>query len=169
MSNNTTGSSIPILFNFDVTEVPDVTTPEFKELQVRLYQFINTMAVAINVRDGGYYPQYEYVNGQQFFPNPTINPTIYRSVFRKVINVGALGAGATAVNHNIPITIGYTFTRIYGAASDTVGNNYYPLPFASAGGAANIELRVTATQIIITNNSGIAFNFCYVVVEYMKF
>jgi len=175
-TSNQYGAFIATTSVWDVQQIytTDITTPEFKELLVRLYQNINNIAIVLNLKDTGMYPITEYVNGQLFFPNPAnssattgaANP-IQRQVLRKVINFGALGAGATSVNHNIIINAAYTFTRIYGVASDTTTNNYYPLPFASAGGANNIELRVSATQVIITNNSGIAFNFCYVILEYL--
>lgn len=152
----------------------DVNSQEFKELLVRLYQNINNICIVLNIKDTGMYPITEYVNGQLWFPNPAnssattaaANP-IQRQVLRKVINFGAVGAGANAINHNIPVNAAYTFTRIYGTASNTTSKDYYPLPFASAGGANNIELRVSATQVIITNNSGVTFNFCYCVLEYI--
>ena len=113
----------------------------------------------------------EFVTGAQWFnkvQNQTPNQPL-RSEYRSVYNVGTLGAGATTVAHNLAITSTWTFTDIYGAASDTTGNNYYPLPFASAAGATNIELRVDGTNIVITNNSGVTFSTCYVVLEYLKY
>ena len=86
-----------------------------------------------------------------------------------VINFGALpNAGTKSVPHNIPINGSYTFTRIYGAASDTTGLNYIPLPYASPTAANNIELNLDATNVnIITGSNRSNFNITYVIVEYI--
>src|SRR5574338_508502 len=39
---------------------------------------------------------------------------------------------------------------------------------ALGAGATNIEIYVDNTNIVITNNSGVAFTDCYVVLEYVK-
>lgn len=145
----------------------DVNSEEFKLLLVRLYQNVNDIAVVLNWKDSALYTLTEFIDGQQFF-STTQNPDDLRSDYRILINVGVLGAGVTTVTHNLNITTAWTFTRIYGTATDNGGGNYYPLPFASAGGANNIELRVDNTNVVITNNSGITFNKCYVILEYLK-
>lgn len=162
---------------WDVTQLytTDVTTPEFKELLVRLYQNINLISLALNLKDTGYYTLTEFVNGQAFFPNPTLSSTtaanpVFRQVFRKVINFGALPNTATkSVAHGITITNTFTFTRIYGAASDTTGMNYIPLPYASPVLANNIELNVDAINVNVTTGSNRTnFNECYIILEYIK-
>lgn len=164
-----TGSYIPTTSVFDVSAIyeTDITSPEFKELLVRLYQNVNNIAVALNTKDSAYYIQEEFVNGQLFFNPASSNPLDLRGDFRKLINIGALGAGVTNTNHNLAITSTWKFTRIYGTASNTGTLNYYPLPFAGAAGN-NIELRVNGTQVVINNNSGATFTDCYVILEYVK-
>lgn len=163
---------------WDVQEIyaTKVTSPEFKELLVRLYQNLNNMALAINNKDTGLYPLTEFVNSQLFFADPNLDssssqtPT-QRQVFRKVINFGGLpnSSGSKQEAHNINITDGYTFTRIYGTASDTTGHNYIPLPYASSVAADIIELKVNDTHVIITVASDKSdFNQTYVVLEYIK-
>ncbi len=168
MAQPTNGAFIPILFDFDVGI--NVNSEEFKELQVRLYQYINTMSLAINLRDAAYYPTFEFINGQQWYPNPLINPTTYRSVFRKVINFGTLPNTTTkSVAHQIPINGGYSFTRIYATASDQTNKSYIPIPYASPTLANSIEINVDATNVNITTGSNrTAYTICYVVVEYIK-
>lgn len=169
------GAFIPTTDNYDTSVIYslDINSDEFKEFLVRLRQSINNVALSLNIKDTGYYPLTEFVNSQAYFPDPTLTSStaatpVLRQVFRLVVNIGALGAGVTTVAHGLTITNKFTFTRIYATASDTIGNNYYPIPWASAAGATNIELRVNATNVIITNNSGVAFNFCYCVLEYIK-
>lgn len=153
----------------------DVKSPEFKELLVRLYQNINNIATVLNLKDTGYYALTEFINGQLYFNDPSIpltsvsNPA-FRQVFRKVIDFGALPNTATkSVAHGLTITSGFRFTRIYATASDPIGMNYIPIPYASPTDANNIELNVDATNVnIITGSNRTAFTTTYVVLEYVK-
>lgn len=175
------GLYVPTTNIWDVEQLQDidVNSPEFKELLVRLYQNINLICNVLNLKDSAYYDTNEFVTGQSYFPNPTLNSATstvatYRSVYRLVVNFGALPnntfSPATQGKHGLAINSGFTFTRIYGAASDTTGLKYIPIPYASASGADNIQLDVNATNVVITTASNRSnFNVCYVVVEYMKF
>lgn len=173
----TIGVYVPTTNVWDVSELysVNVNSPEFKELLVRLYQYINNIAISVNLRDAGYYDIMEYVNGQQFFPNQsftsgTAQSTAFRQVFRKAFNFGALpNTGTKTLAHGINITNKTTFTRIYGTASDTTGNNYIPLPYASPTLVNNIELKVDATNItIITGSNRSNFDTTYIILEYMQ-
>jgi hypothetical protein len=174
------GSYSPTTFVFDVAQLQniDVNSVEFKELLIRLYQNLNLLVNVVNVKESAYYiTKQEFLNGQQWFPNPTAEPPTPGSSFdipnrqdyRTVLYLTAVGSGATTVAHNIPVNSQVTFTKIYGVGNDTSGNNYYPLPWASAAGATNIELKADKTTITITNNSGIVFAIVYVILEYLKF
>lgn len=172
------GAFVPTTNIWDPTELisVDLTSDAFREILIRLYQNLNRLSLAVNTREAALYPLQEFVTGQVFFPNPSLNSSsattpVFRPTYRKVINFGALpNAGTKSVAHNIPITSGYTFTHIYGAASDTTGNNYIPLPYASPTLVNNIELNVDATNInIITGSNRSNFTVTYVIVEYLKF
>lgn len=170
------GLFVPTTNVWDVSEIyqTDVTSPEFKELLVRMYQNLNLMSLALNIKDSGYYDTSNFVNGQIFFPSTTLNSTTaavptFRQVNRLVVNFGALTNTATKnVAHGLAPTTSWTFTRIYGCASDTTAFAYLPLPFASPTDADNIELRVDATNVtIITGSNRSSFNVCYVILEYL--
>jgi hypothetical protein len=172
------GLFVPTTNVWDVQQLydVDVTSPQFKELLVRLYQNINNISTALNLKDTGYYLDQEFVNGQLFFPNPAYNSSTpldpgFRQVWRLVINFGQLpNTAAKSVAHGLTINAGVTFTRIYATASDTTGFNYIPIPYSSAAGASNIELNVDATNVIITTASDRTnYNICYVVLEYLTF
>lgn len=175
-SPNDYGLYLPSTYLFDVAQLQqlDVNSPEFKELLVRLYQNINSICIALNLKDSAYYNTMEFVNGQLWFPNPlltsgTATTPAFRQVYRKVINFGALPNTATkSVAHNIIINTGCSFTRIYATASDTTGLTYLPIPFSDAG-VNNIQLEVDATNVNITTTSNRTnYNVCYVVLEYIK-
>jgi len=165
-----TGSYVPITSVWDVSQLyeVEVTSPEFKELLVRLYQNINNIALVLNTKATGYYINEEFVSGKLFF-NPTSNdPLLLRPGFLKTINTGPLAAGVTTVNHDIVVTNTFQWMFISGAATDTNTIVGYPLPFAGVAGN-NIEVSVTATQVLINNNSGVTFTDSQVTLEYCKY
>ncbi len=171
------GSFVPTNWIWDVQQLyqVEITSPEFKELLVRLYQNINNMALVLNTKDSGYYWNNEFINGQVFYPNPALNSSTAqtpeaRQVYRLVVNFGALPNTATkTVAHGITCTQKTSFTRIYGCATDPVGLTYIPLPYASATAADNIELFVDSTNVnVITSADYSAYTITYIVLEYLQ-
>ena len=162
---------------WDVAQLKDldVKSPEFKELLVRMYQNINNIAMATNLKDTGTYYTQETVNGQTFFPNPanssaTAQTAAPRQVIRKVINFQALpNAGLKSVAHGITCNTGVTFTRIYGTSTKpTAAFSYIPIPYATGVAANIIELYVDATNVnIVTAANYSAWTVTYVVLEYL--
>ena len=176
MGSRDSGSYIPTTQSWDVSEIysTDVNSQQFKELIVRLYQNMNTSAVATNGKDTGMYDTQEFVNGQTYFASATTSsastsqPT-RRQVFRKVVNFGALPNSALKqVAHTITVTPTVTFTRIYGTASKP-STSFIPIPYSSAVANDNIELSIDATNVNITTSKDMsAWTTCYVVLEYLK-
>ncbi len=171
------GLFVPTTNIWDVQQLysTDVNSEEFKELLVRLYQNINNISMALNLKDTGYYTIQEFLNGQVFFPDPALSSTTsqtptYRQVFRTTVNFETLpNAASKSVAHNIAITSGYSFTRIYGAATNTARTSFIPLPFASPTLNQNIKLEATATNVVITTAIDYtAYTVCYIVLEYIK-
>ena len=176
--NQSQAFAVPTTNIWDVSQVYSTnfdSPDQIQELFVRLYQNLNNISLSLNARDAGYYDTMEFLNSQVFFPNPALNSSTattpsYRSVFRKVINFGALpNTAAKSVAHGIVCSAATSFTRIYGAASDPVGFNYIPLPYASPTLANNISIDVDATNVTITTGSDrTAFTITYVVLEYLQ-
>lgn len=171
------GSFVPTTNVWDVARLYeiDVTSPEFKELLIRLYQNVNNIALLLNIKDTGVYNTFEIINGQTYFPDPALNSStsgtaIARQVYRTTVNFGALPNATTkSVAHNITTTPKTTFTRIYATASDTTGREYLPIPYASATVTDIIELSVDGTNVTITTGSDRTnFTVCYVVLEYLQ-
>lgn len=168
------GTLIPTSYIWDVSliEQIDVTSPEFKELLVRLHQYINDMALAINLKDTGVYDVEEHVNGQGFFPvDPNIQDSeTYRGVYRKVVYYPTAlpNAGTVNIPHDITLNVACTFTRIYGVANDIASGSYLPLPYASPTAANNIELSVNGTNVTITTGSDrTAYTQNYIILEFI--
>lgn len=164
---------------WDVTQIyqTEVTSPEFKELLVRMYQNLNLMSTVLNIKDSAYYDRSEFVNGQLWFANPANNsstgtkPT-FRQVYRQVYLLPPFTAGTSSIAHGITITPNTTFTRIYGVANDTSMFplcNFYPLPYVGPSGN-DITLKVNQTNIVVIDIDGIfpGVNPIYVVLEYIQ-
>lgn len=167
------GAFIPTTDVFDVSQGNiDPASDEGKLFLVRLRQSINNMALVTNIKDSGYYLPAEFVNGQLYFPNPDVavtNPgaknAVYRQVYRMVVDFGALPNAATkSVAHNIPnISADFTFTRMYGAATDPIALTYLAIP------NADITLDADATNVNITTVANLtAYTRTYIVLEYIK-
>jgi hypothetical protein len=174
---NNVGSFIPTTNIWDVSDVyqTEGLTPQLQELLVRMYQNLNQSSLNINIKDTGYYTNSEFVNGQSWFPNPSLNSSSsttpsMRQVYRYVCNYGALpNATSTPIPHNLTINPGFTFTRIYGTASNAAGTSFLPLPYASGTLNKNIELLVTNSNVVITTSINYSsYTTTYVVLEYIK-
>ena len=171
------GSFVPTTNIWDVGDINSLknVSPELKELLVRLYQNLNRMSLALNTKDSGFYVLNEFVNGQVYFTNPNLSSTAHQStlprqVVRTVVNFGALpAAGVKTMPHGIVPNSSFTFTRIYGCASDPIDKIYVPLPYSSPVLVGNIELSVDATDVIVTVGADwSAYTVTYIILEYLK-
>lgn len=176
MSDNLQGNFLPTTQVWDVSQIEstDVTSPEFKELIVRLYQNLNNHAMAVNAKDTGSYDTQEFVNGQTFFASSGSDSSTSsnegRQVFRKVINFGSLPNNTTkTVAHDVSISDDVSFTRIYGTTNDKIAHSYLALPYATSTAADIIELYVDGTNVAIkTGKDRTSYTVTYVILEYLK-
>ena len=168
---NNTGLFVPTTNVWDIQNLEEGKdiTPALKELLIRLYQNINTLSLALNLKDSGYYVQQEFLTGQVFFPDADSNVD-GRQSFRTVVDFGTLPNNTTgSMAHGIEVFNSFIFTRIYGCASDQITMNYLPIPYASATTAEIIELSADATNVYVTTSSDLtAYTKTYIILEYVK-
>ena len=172
MSFLPTGLFVPTTQVWDISTVPagdELKGDELRELIIRLYQNLNTMALAINRKESAIYGLANFITSAQYYPNPAATNQEFRSSVRTVIDFGSLpNTGTTAVAHNIPFNGGFTLTRLYAVATDAIGLNYIPIPYASSVTANSVELRLDGTNVYITTGSDRTnFTICAVVIEYL--
>lgn len=170
------GSFVALSDTFDdqTLQELDSNSFEFKDFIVRLRRAVTNISNALNTKDTGMYVCQDFVNGQVYFPNPALTsstgqqPT-FRQVYRKVINFGALpNAATTSVAHNIIIDSQFTFTRIYGCATNP-NTTFIPLPYAHTTSADNIILNVDTTNVNITTGIDYSsYTTSYVILEYIN-
>lgn len=138
-----------------------------KDRLVELKKTLEDHAKMINRKDTGQYEETEVIINQTF---PGANPQTKNSIFRKVVDFGALpNAALKQVAHNLTNYGTIIFTNIYGAATEP-GVQAISIPHASVVALANqVQLVVTATNIEITTAINYsAFTSCYVVLEFFR-
>jgi hypothetical protein len=150
----------------------DFPTDDAHNLQKQLVNQSTQYGVAINQRTIGLFDLHTpgesdaTANGERWFPvsNQQTAPLKLRDGFRLVVQVAD---GSLSVNHNI--TQINQVTRLYGAFQDGSGN-WWPLPYVDVVAANNqINVKVTATQIVVTKGAGTppSINSGVVVLEYL--
>ena len=138
------------------------------DMNLKLTDSYQQIASAVNNREISVYTTQELPNGQQYF-NPS-NAQLFQSVYRKVIDFGALPDTTTkSVAHGLTFDANTIFTHIYGAASDPTGTTYIPIPYSSPTLNENISLSVDGTNVIVeTGIDRTNYTTCYIVLEYIK-
>lgn len=148
--------------------VYDFIPEKWEEARQSLTQILRLISNGINVREIGSFYNQEQLTGQRFIP--TGDQGNFRSVFRKVIPIGAITT--KTVPHGIAIAsnAAFRFTHIYGTGNDPTGKKYIPLPYSSASSVANnIQIDVDATNVIITTGGAYtAYSDSFVVLEYVQ-
>jgi len=170
------GSFVPSTFIWEIQELQATNIdPKLKDLLIRLYQNLNLMQIALNQKEFGNYAEQETLNGKVYFPDPGVNSLsgtqpVERQVFRKAINFGPLPDKTTkSVPHHIDINNGYSFTRIYGTASNETRTKFIPITYSTKTINESVEICVTDTDVVIeTQIDYSSYNTTYVVLEYLK-
>ncbi len=152
------------------------TVPQkWEDAQAFLSEQIKRITQGINVREIGWMLDQQLLNGQQFIPSATAlatDPTnaIYRAVFRKVVDCGALPNAATkSVAHGINVDANFTLIHLYaGATKATAAFASIPLPYSSPTLNENIKINLDVTNINITTAIDYsAYTRTFVTVEYL--
>jgi hypothetical protein len=164
IQQGSSGSFVPTTQIYDVAELEKL---DIHELLVRLYQSINSISVVLNTKETGFYLKEEFVNGALYFSPTSYSFDALRPEYTKVINFGAVGAGANPpVAHGLTIGATWSFTEIKAVCTNPTTGNVYPLPWAGAAGY--IDIHLTAANVVINNTSGLTFPTCLVVLKYLK-
>lgn len=154
------GAFIPLTRPWEIGELEktDVKSKEFKDLLNRLHRFVNQIALAVNDRTAGFYPLTEFVNGESYYPNPSLSSQtqqdpVKRQIYIKTIPCGQLTTKSVAHGLNVKNT--WQFIYIEGTSSDNTDLTYIPLPYASNTPGKSVEINVNAVNINIT--TGVAW------------
>lgn len=168
------GAYLPTTYIFDISDIQniDVNSSEFKELIVRLYLNINNMLQILNIKDTGQYFLTTINTGQVFF-NVNNDFNMLRSIFRTVVNFGALPNNTTkSVSHNIP-NLGTTWSLVRFDCESTKPNTiaidipgWDPTNFPTSQNPIMITFDPTNVNITTTSNMS-AWTITWVTLEFI--
>lgn len=125
------------------------------------------IANSVNSKEGGLYSKSEVAAFMQYY---TADPNVFRPVYRKVVDFGALpNAASKSVAHGLSVTNTFRWVRIYGAATDPVALTGISLDRSSPILNENIKVNVDNTNVTITTAINYSsYTSAQVVLEYTK-
>ncbi len=152
MSTQTSSTTIGVPYIITSRQFP---TSDPKQLETELTKSYEDISYGVNARTIGMFNKFQIVTGDQYYADNTspMNPIQFRQGYRQLFAFTTIAAGATlTITHGIT---GITeLVHCYGNCV-TVTPDFRPIPYSSVTAVnQQIELRVTATQIIISNGAG---------------
>ena len=136
--------------------IPD----SWEEARPFLVEVLRKMSEGVNIREIGWFLDEELLSGKAFIPGVTVpgnNPSEFRQIFRKVIDTGALIAGANIVPHGIVFDTNFTLIQLW-----VSGTNTGTLTARTINGN---DVVMDATNLVITSPQVFDGSFC--VCEYL--
>jgi hypothetical protein len=144
------------------TYVPvyDSIPDKWEDARPFLVEQLRKISNGVNAREVGFFLDEELLSGKAFVPGitaPGNNPGLFRGVFRKLVDVSPLVAGANVFAHNITYDVNFTLLSLWVAATDSVGLTSLVI--------TGNDVTLDATNINI--NSPGAYDRAWCVIEYI--
>ncbi len=147
--------------------VYDVCPEKWEEAREFIVEQLKKIANAVNIRDIGWLADEEILSGKQMYPG-TANTQLFRTVFRLVINSGALVNGLNTIPHGLNITAGFTLIDLWAAASNSI--TLVGTPINGTGNIAaartGLDINYDATNVYILSNG--TYDRSNIFFEYME-
>lgn len=154
--------STPLDSQFFESFVPvyDVVPESWEEGRQFLVEQLKKISNAVNIRTIGWLLDEELLSGQQFFPGVASSDNQqFRSVLRKVIDIGALVAGANpGVPHGILFDVNFSLIDLWVSGTNSA-------TFTARRITGN-DVIMDATNITITSPQ--VFDRAYCFIEYIQ-
>lgn len=140
--------------------VYDAIPDSWEEGRPFLVENLKRITNSLNAKEIGFFLDQELLSGKQFFPGSgTNNNQEFRSIFRKVVNTGALAAGANpGVAHGITFDVNFSLISLWVAGTDSAT--------LTARVINGNDVLMDATNIVITSPQAFDRSFC--VIEYIQ-
>jgi hypothetical protein len=138
----------------------DTVPATWEEGRGFLVEQLKKISTAVNRREIGWFLDQELLSGKSFIPSAANSGESdqYRSILRKVINVGPLVIGVNpGVAHGITFDINFTLIDIWVAGTDSAT--------LTARDISGDSVLLNSTNIVITSPQ--AFNRAFCVIEYI--
>lgn len=134
-------------------DIPD----NWNEAQQFLVEQLKKISNSLNAKEIGFYLEEELLSGKQLY-GASSTPQQYRDIFRKVVNTGAIAAGANSTAHGLTFDSNFQLINMWIAGTDTA------TPTASVITDANAAMDGTN----VTYTSPAAYGKGVIVIEYIK-
>jgi hypothetical protein len=141
--------------------VYDVVPDSWEEARPFLVEHLKKISNAVNIRTIGWYLDEELLSGNAYTPGVTLpgnNPSIFRQILRKVVDVSPLVAGANVFPHGVVFDANLTSINSWVEATNSSTFQAITLTYP--------ELSLDAININI--NSPGAFDRAILVWEYTQ-
>lgn len=142
--------------------VYDAVPEKWEDARAFLVEHLKKISNAVNIREIGWFLDEELLTGKAFIPGvivPGNNPSAYRTVLRKVIDVGPLVVGVNpGVLHGVLFDINFTLVDLW-----VSGTNSGTLTARVINGN---DVLMTATQLVITSPQ--AFDRAFATIEFIQ-
>lgn len=143
--------------------VYDVVPEKWEDARPFIVEQLKKVSNAVNIREIGWFLDEELLSGKAFIPG--INnimdggsSQVFRQIFRKVVDCGALVAGAKSVPHGITFDNNFTLIQLWVSATNST-------TFQAITMSNPQNVTMDATNINITS-PGI-FDRSFAVIEYL--
>lgn len=142
--------------------VYDTVPDKWEEARAFLVEQLKKISNAVNIRTIGWLLDEQLLSGQAFIPGATIpgnNPSTFRQVLRKVVDVSPLAAGANpGVPHGITFDANFTLIDLW-----VSGTNSGTLTARTISGN---DVLMNAIDLVITSPQ--AFDRAFAFIEYIQ-
>lgn len=98
--------------------VYDAVPEQWEDARQFIVEQLKRISNTVNLREIGWFLDEELVSGKQFIPG-IANSQEYRTVFRKVIDMGAISAGANTALHGITFDANFSLIDLWVSATDS--------------------------------------------------
>jgi hypothetical protein len=134
------------------------TVPEtWEDARPFLVEHLKKISNAVNIRTIGWYLDEELISGWQFIPGTGLSGSNqqFRSVLRKVVNVGPLAAGVNpGINHGITFDANFTLIDLWVAGTNS--------GTFTARRITGDDVLMNATQLVITSPQNFDRGFAFI-------
>lgn len=138
--------------------VYDTVPNEWSEARQFLVEHLKKISNMLNGCEIGFFLEEELLSGKQFEPSDAVDPPQTRSIFRKVVNLGALSVGANSIAHGITFDSNFTLIDYWVAATDSSGLTAINMVYD--------EVDMDSTNVNV--NSPAAYDRAYFICEYIR-
>lgn len=141
--------------------VYDMVPEKWEDARGFLVEHLKKISNAVNIREIGWLLDEELLSGKSFIPGVTApgnNPSNFRQVFRKVVDVSPLVIGANSFAHGITFDANFTLIDSWVSATDSTG--------LTAITMVRPEVDMDSTDVNI--NSPAAYDRAYFFCEYLQ-